>query len=289
MRRDWADNLYPGAGNADGRKALEEHLVALLDLEAGNEPLFTLHGPLVEEAQKTLARLSVAQRAYELLKSQARSAALPDWVAARNGGPDFALVFERGRQQDLESVRVPGFFTYAGFQRGFIDQLGDIAEQVKNEQWVLGPGRRADRRAAQYDALGPALLEIYTRDFIAAWRDALGKLRMRLLTADKPKYLALGAAAAATSPIKQLLEIDPRRDRADARAARHQTARRAAGRRPARLAPHPLRRPCCASRTARPAPRSRPRSRPSMCWSTATQRGARSMRSSQTSTRSIRA
>ena len=87
MRRDWADNLYPGAGNAGGRKALEEHLVAMLDLEAGNEPLFTLHGPLIEETQKTLARLSVAQRAYELLKSQARSAALPDWVAGAQRRP----------------------------------------------------------------------------------------------------------------------------------------------------------------------------------------------------------
>ena len=73
LRRDWTDNLYPGAGNANGRKALEEHLTAMLDLEAGEEPLFTLHGPLIEETQKTLARLSVGQRAYELLKSQARS------------------------------------------------------------------------------------------------------------------------------------------------------------------------------------------------------------------------
>src|SRR5262249_39290591 len=28
MRQDWTDNLYPGAGNADGRKELEEHLAA---------------------------------------------------------------------------------------------------------------------------------------------------------------------------------------------------------------------------------------------------------------------
>ena len=206
MRRDWADTLYPGAGNAGGRKALEEHLVALLDLEAGNEPLFTLHGPLIEETQKTLARLSVSQRAYELLKSQARSAALPDWVPARNGGQDFALVFGAVGNQDLESARVPGFFTYAGFQRGFVEQLGDIAEQVKKERWVLGPAGEQTAVQAQYDALGPALLELYSRDFIAAWRDTLGKLQMHRLTTDKPKYLALGAAAAATSPIKQLLE-----------------------------------------------------------------------------------
>ena len=92
-----------------GRKALEDHLVAMLDLEAGQEPLITLHGPLIEETQKTLARLSVAQRAYELLKSQARSSQLADWVPARQGGPDFALVFERcgrtGRSSPCGSMR----------------------------------------------------------------------------------------------------------------------------------------------------------------------------------------
>ena len=36
MRQDWADNLYPGAGNADGRKVLEEHLEAMLDLDPVN-------------------------------------------------------------------------------------------------------------------------------------------------------------------------------------------------------------------------------------------------------------
>ena len=77
MRRDWADNLYPGAGNASGRKALEEHLRAMLELDAGQTPPITLNGPLVEEAQKTLARMSVAERAYVLLKSQAGGTALP--------------------------------------------------------------------------------------------------------------------------------------------------------------------------------------------------------------------
>ena len=108
MRRDWADNLYPGAGNASGRKALEEHLTAMLDLETDQEPLITLHGPLIEETQKTLARLSVSQRAYELLKSQSRSAQLADWVPAQRGGPDFALVFAAAGGQDVNAVSVPG-------------------------------------------------------------------------------------------------------------------------------------------------------------------------------------
>jgi len=206
MRRDWTDNLYPGAGNANGRKALEEHLTAMLDLEAGQEPLITLHGPLIEETQKTLARLSVSQRAYELLKSQARASQLTDWMPAQRGGPDFGLVFTAAGNQDINSIAVPGFFTYAGFQKAFVERLGDVAELVKRERWVLGPVGEQTAVSAQYDTLGQGLLDLYSRDFIAAWREALSKLQLRPLTADKPKYIALGAAAAATSPIKQLLE-----------------------------------------------------------------------------------
>src|SRR5579872_6867707 len=38
MRNDWADNLYEGASNAEGRKALEEELLAMFDLENGEQP-----------------------------------------------------------------------------------------------------------------------------------------------------------------------------------------------------------------------------------------------------------
>jgi type VI secretion system protein ImpL len=58
MRQDWADNLYKGPANAAGRRQLEDHLTAMLDLEAGQEPLFDLDGALIEQAQKTLAGLS---------------------------------------------------------------------------------------------------------------------------------------------------------------------------------------------------------------------------------------
>ena len=50
----------------------EDHLDAMFDLETGS-PLIELNGRLIEESQKTLARLSIAQRAYELLKSEART------------------------------------------------------------------------------------------------------------------------------------------------------------------------------------------------------------------------
>lgn len=205
-RRDWAENLYPGSANEEGRKALEAHLTAMLDLDEGEGSLVGLNGPLIEESQRTLARLSVAQRAYELLKSQARSSSTLDWVPARLGISDFALVFEAANGDSLDSIRVPAFFTYAGFHRLFIDRLSDIAERIKSERWVLGTAGEQSAVAVQYDSLGPDLLALYTKDCIETWRASLAKLQLRNLTADKPKYVVLAAASAATSPLKQLLE-----------------------------------------------------------------------------------
>jgi len=205
MRRDWAENLYPGASNAEGRKALEEHLDAMLDLENG-PPLIDLNGRLIEESQKTLARLSVADRAYALLKSQSRTSNAADWVAAQKGGPDATRVFETPGDPTLESVRVPEFFTYFGFQHDFIERLGDIADRIKRDRWVLGAAGEQAALAAQYNNLPDDLLGLYTRDFKAAWQDALGKLRLRKMTGDKPQYIALSAMSAPTSPLKQLIE-----------------------------------------------------------------------------------
>jgi type VI secretion system protein ImpL len=206
MRNDWATNLYEGASNAEGRKALEGELVAMLDLEDGEQPPVEPDWALVEDCRRILARLSVADRAYQLLKSQARQAIAPDWVAARHGGPDFATVFETTTGDNVESIVVPGFFTYAGFQNAFIDKLPTIADQLQRDNWVLGDAGKLEVITSQYDNLTRDLLNLYNQDFLASWKQALEKLRMRPLNVGKPKYDALNAAAASTSPIRLLIE-----------------------------------------------------------------------------------
>ncbi|MBR0800710.1 type VI secretion system membrane subunit TssM [Bradyrhizobium jicamae] len=206
MQRDWAESLYPGPTNSEGRKLLEEHLAAMFDLETEQAPLVELDGRLVLEAQQTLARLSVAQRAYELLKSEARGSEANDWAVARKGGLDVASVFEGDKGQPLDSISVPAFFTYSGFQDKFIAKLADLSERMKNDRWVLGePGEQAALNQ-QYENLAGNLLDFYGNDFIAAWRNALSKLRMKKLLADKPRYQALRAVSAPTSPLRLILE-----------------------------------------------------------------------------------
>ncbi|MBR1232061.1 type VI secretion system membrane subunit TssM [Bradyrhizobium sp. AUGA SZCCT0182] len=206
MQRDWAENLYPGPTNAEGRKLLEEHLIAMFDLEREDPPLVELDGRLVLEAQKTLARLSVAQRAYQLLKSEGRGAESNDWNVARKGGLDVANVFEGDKGQALESISVPAFFTYDGFQDKFIVKLADLSDRMKKERWVLGEAGEQAALNQQYENLASNLLDLYGNDFIAAWRNALSKLRMKKLLADKPKYQALRAVSAPTSPLRLILE-----------------------------------------------------------------------------------
>ncbi|MFJ5368708.1 type VI secretion system membrane subunit TssM [Bosea sp. CER48] len=207
MRLDWAENLFPGPANAKGREALEEHLTAMLDLDEGDaEPMVKLNQSLIEQSQRTLRRLSIAERAYELLRTQARSESQKDWVASQRGGSDVRLVFEGVGGEDLDQLRVPYFYTYDGFQNAFIGRLGDIGERIEKERWVLG--ENADQKAitAQYATLFQDLMKLYSRDYAATWQKTLRRLKLRPLNADKPRYVALSAISAATSPFKQILE-----------------------------------------------------------------------------------
>ena len=206
MQRDWVDNLYPGATNAEGRRLLEEHLAAMFDLETEQPPLVELDGRLIREAQNSLARLSVAQRAYEFLKSEAGTATTGDWIVTRKGGPDVSVVFESTAGKSIDNIRVPAFFTYNGFQQMFIAKLGGLSERINRDRWVLGDAGQQSAIGQQYDALAGELLNIYSNDFVVTWRTALGSLRLKKLLADKPKYDALRALSAPTSPLRQILE-----------------------------------------------------------------------------------
>ena len=207
MRLDWAENLFPGPANAKGREALEEHLTAMLDLDEGTgEPMVKLNQSLIEQSQRTLRRLSIAERAYELLRTQSRSDSAKDWVASQRGGSDVRLVFEGVGGEDLDQVRVPYFYTYDGFQSAFIGRLGDIGDRIEKERWVLGENVDQQAITAQYATLFQDLMKLYSRDYVATWQKTLRRLKLRPLNADKPRYVALSAISAATSPFKQVLE-----------------------------------------------------------------------------------
>jgi type VI secretion system protein ImpL len=206
IRRDWRENLYPGAADQLGRQSLEEHLAAMLDYDPPEGiRAIEIDDALVDEARRTIARMSVADRAWEILRASATTQGERDWTARKKAGPDAALVFEGNAGADLDQVRVPFLYTYAGFQEAFLARLEPVIKQVQQERGVLGDIGGQQAITVQYDTLAQTLLDRYTKEHASVWRAALAKLRIKLLTADRPRYLALQAAAAPTSPIASLL------------------------------------------------------------------------------------
>lgn len=202
MERDWSENLYPGARNGDGRKELTDHLVAMLDLDSGLVPAVSLNGPLIDRTRAELARIDVAERAYQALAERAKASLHDDWSAARNGGAGTLVVFD----DTIEAIRVPYFYTKAGFVRAFLEKLDGIEAEMARDRRILGPAGEDPAVAAQYDRLRQDLDALYAKSFIAAWRDAIARLSIRRLTAERPAYPLMAAAASATSPIARLLE-----------------------------------------------------------------------------------
>ncbi len=203
---DWADNLLPGPEHERARASLEMHLKNLIALgpRVGVDVLDIDH-KLVEEARKAIARTSVADRAFAYMRSTSRSTGY--WSVAGKAGSDANLVFEGVNGTPLDRIRVPYFFTQAGFREDFLGRLDQISKRVREEDGrLLADMARQQVLARQYDNLRADLIARYQQEFIQAWRHALGQLHIRLLTADKPRYEALKVAAGPTSPIMQLAE-----------------------------------------------------------------------------------
>ncbi|MER8411623.1 type VI secretion system membrane subunit TssM [Mesorhizobium sp. M1342] len=204
MKHDWEQNRYPGENNREGREHLEKHLGAMLALDDAYDPVFELNQPLVQAAQRSLGRMSLADRASALVKSAVYAAALDDFSVSLKSGPEAPLLFERVDGGDLSGLRVPGLYTYAGFNSFYLVQLSRIAQTLVDDQWVLGGGGEQGGIDQELPKLGPELLDRYGKEFATAWNSVLDGLKFKAMLKDKPRYIALSAVASPTSPIELL-------------------------------------------------------------------------------------
>jgi type VI secretion system protein ImpL len=206
MAEDW-NNLYPGPSDAPARASLENHLRAMLQLEKGRRPSFDLNGLLIEQAQRTLTRLSVADQAYAYLKSLEPATPIEDFFVASHSGPEGALVFETVDGSDFTELKVPFLFTYRGFHEHFLGELASIAEQLSEELWVRGEIGKAIITEDQFADLGPQLIDLYSVDFVTSWNATLDNLKFKTLPGTKPDYTVLSVLSnPVTSPLKALVQ-----------------------------------------------------------------------------------
>ena len=112
---EWEERVFPGAPYAEGRALLRAHLEAMLDMDTGAAPKVSLNGPLIEQAQATLARMRVAQRAYALMKCQARNACMTTGSPRSTAAPTWRWCSRRPTARASTRCACRGLFTYNGF------------------------------------------------------------------------------------------------------------------------------------------------------------------------------
>ena len=213
----------------------------MLDLETGARAADRAR-PAADRGRPADARAAErrASAPIELLKSQARGSTPATGSRRGAAAPTSSCVFEAAGGEELDTVRVPYFFTYDGFHAPFIDRLGDIGEQVEEASAGCSARRasrrrcRAVRQSARRDAR--ALHARLHRRLAASARQAALAQAARRQAAIRRAQRALGADLADQAAAG----IDPRRDaltRERPRSRRRAAGAPRRGRRPATKPP----------------------------------------------------
>ncbi len=199
---DWATDLYPGADSQAERTALTRHLDALIEdkdmasVWPNRRP--PLDGQLVASARAAVQTLSLADRAYAVMRQKAASAG-PAWEVANVLSQGDALAF--ASPETLIAMRIPYFFTRAGYEKTYLPGLATVQQDLKRDLWVLGGAEEAGV-GEELSNVRPGVAGLYAKDYIAAWEGVVTAMKPAAYFSDPA---AFGALTKSPSPLKRVL------------------------------------------------------------------------------------
>lgn len=199
---DWANELYPGADRNAERASLTAHLDALVEDQdmasvwEGRKP--PIDGELVARARAAVQTLSLADRAYAVMKQKASSAGAP-WEAANILSQGDALAF--ANPDRVGGYRIPYFFTREGYDKSYLSGLATVQQDLKRDLWVLG-GEGEGGVGAELSNVRPGVAGLYAQDYIAAWEGLIEAMAPGAYFRDPA---AFGAITKSPSPLKRVL------------------------------------------------------------------------------------
>lgn len=203
----WFTEYASDLNGINTREALARHLDAMLTLDGRKDVAVKLDDTTITNARSAIVQMSLADQAYALINDRAKAAGLLDFRLVDALGVQGDLVFETTDGSDLETVTVPGLYTYEGFWSFFFEELTSVGEALEEDKWVLGEQAELVNFDSQMRGLEQALQVTYRRDFEAAWDTMFSQFRLANMSADAPAYDTLGIAAAPfASPILQLVK-----------------------------------------------------------------------------------
>ncbi|MEM8725042.1 MAG: type VI secretion system membrane subunit TssM [Pseudomonadota bacterium] len=203
VSRDWANELYPGAENQGLRARLVGHLEALIEdpniSQSWSGQRAPLDADLVAASRASVGTMSLAQRAYIILRAKAADPS-KDWAMGDILQAGDAAAF--ANPDDVMSLTVPFFFTTEGFstyrlQKEFVE--GDL----RDELWVLGEDAEAASIQRELGALDTGISGAYASEYIEQWQGVIDALKAADYFND-PR--AFSAFTKGVSPLKLVLE-----------------------------------------------------------------------------------
>ena len=193
---EFADDL-----TGEQAKDMVKHLTAMV-----NQPMISipLDGPLIEQVQGILSETPVAQRAYRTIVDGPEAKALPDWTLLKAGGPATSRVMIRPSGLKL-SDGIAGIYTYQGFYNVFLPAAVDVAEQIKKENWVLGPRAEDLSDPSSLSLIARDVLDLYYSDYIVEWETMLGDVDVVPMSSMSQAVNVINVLSGPTSPILNIL------------------------------------------------------------------------------------
>ena len=204
---DWATEVFPGSDSQADRAQLTRHLTALLEdpdiAAAWPDRRAPLNGTQVASARAAVQTLSLADRAYAVMRQKAASAG-PAWLAANLLTQGDALAFANPDQ--VMAAQVPFFYTRAGFERAYTLGLATVQEDLRRDLWVMGGEANNEGIQSEMANVRPGVAGLYARDYIAAWEGVIKLMQPANYFGNNPPELAaLAAFTKMPSPLKRVL------------------------------------------------------------------------------------
>jgi type VI secretion system protein ImpL len=203
VEADWAETVFPGSDREELRKELGDHLDALVE---NGQPSAVwpdrqapLDGALIATARQTIQSLSLADRAYAILRQKADGAGSP-WRASDVLASGDGRAFAAG--DAILRLSVPYFFTKEGYRKAYLLGLQTVQADLAADAWVLGPDAATVAVRSQMSDLGPGVAADYAKDYIAAWEGLVSALKPADYFHDP---VAFGVFTRTPSPLKVLL------------------------------------------------------------------------------------
>lgn len=201
----WVE-YFSQAGLEADYSEVNDHLAAMLDLDATVTPRLKPNQTIVDAARGLIVTLSLAQQAYSTMLSEAGVIA-PFRLLDRFDDGQADLVFQTVDGRKLTSLAVPGFYTFAGYWSNFRVALDAAAQRLEQDAWVVGGPELRIEGLDEIARLNREIHALYRDDFTFYWDNMLERVELRSMSAGAPDYPALTRAGTVPqSPILRLAE-----------------------------------------------------------------------------------